>query len=255
MVSQFRSHASTGPSSRSTSKSQRKPPWVARGRDTSATHPTTGDRARRKTCGPSTSRRCRPSTPPSSRSTAASGERFSLAGGEVRVYDCADIADARWAAWIGPWHMAHGMFHAPRVEQLRHRRHTEPGEVDRHTRGTDRRRRSPVQPGEIRLPPRRSRCRHHIRRVEAGHLRGQRGFRAGAASMSGPARYGGFRRHPTGDAEPLLLVTDTAVVTLTPWDAPGGSRGARGRRHGTGCPRLPQQGDQRQLGGLTRESH
>jgi len=29
---------------------------------------------------------------------------------------------------------------------------------------------------------------------------------------------------PSGDAEPLLLVTDTAVVTLTPWDAPGGSR-------------------------------
>jgi hypothetical protein len=39
--------------------------------------------------------------------------RFSLAGGEVLVVDCAEPAGARWAAWLGPWHLVHGMFYAP----------------------------------------------------------------------------------------------------------------------------------------------
>jgi hypothetical protein len=43
-------------------------------------------------------------------------ERFSLAGGQVVIVDCADPEDARWAAWMGPWHMAHGMFYAPQWE-------------------------------------------------------------------------------------------------------------------------------------------
>lgn len=42
--------------------------------------------------------------------------RFSVAGGEVIVVECAEPAHARWAAWIGPWHMAHGMFYAPKWE-------------------------------------------------------------------------------------------------------------------------------------------
>jgi hypothetical protein len=43
-------------------------------------------------------------------------ERFALAGGEVVVVDCARPERARWAAWLGPWHLAHGMFYAPRWE-------------------------------------------------------------------------------------------------------------------------------------------
>ena len=39
--------------------------------------------------------------------------RLSLAGGELVVYDCGDPSDARWAAWLGPWNMAHGLFHSP----------------------------------------------------------------------------------------------------------------------------------------------
>jgi hypothetical protein len=40
-------------------------------------------------------------------------ERFFLAGGEVVVADAGEPAGARWAAWTGPWHLAHGMFYAP----------------------------------------------------------------------------------------------------------------------------------------------
>ncbi len=39
--------------------------------------------------------------------------RFSVNGGEVVIAEASDPADSRWAAWIGPWHMAHGMFYAP----------------------------------------------------------------------------------------------------------------------------------------------
>lgn len=42
--------------------------------------------------------------------------RFALAGGEVVVAQCAEPANARWAAWMGPWHIAHGMFYAPTWE-------------------------------------------------------------------------------------------------------------------------------------------
>ncbi|GIH98415.1 hypothetical protein [Planobispora takensis] len=43
-------------------------------------------------------------------------ERFAYNGGEVVIYDCGDIPDARWATWMGPWNMAHGMFYAPQWE-------------------------------------------------------------------------------------------------------------------------------------------
>lgn len=42
--------------------------------------------------------------------------RFSVNGGEVVIAEATDPADSRWAAWIGPWHMVHGMFYAPQWE-------------------------------------------------------------------------------------------------------------------------------------------
>lgn len=43
-------------------------------------------------------------------------QRFAYNGGEVIIYDCAEIPGGRWAAWVGPWHMAHGMFYEPEWE-------------------------------------------------------------------------------------------------------------------------------------------
>ena len=42
--------------------------------------------------------------------------RFTVNGGEVVVADAANPAGSRWAAWVGPWHMVHGLFYPPAWE-------------------------------------------------------------------------------------------------------------------------------------------
>ncbi|WP_214324473.1 hypothetical protein [Nonomuraea sediminis] len=144
-------------------------------------------------------------------------ERFSLAGGEVVVYDCEDPADARWATWIGPWNMAHGLFYDPEWESR--------DIVEAFTRVTwnDTPEGLTADPGKrfqlslafylttvagvgtMRVEPKQQ----GVERIPQW-----RGYRAESGEM--------WRMDPSpsGQEAPFMLVTDTAIATLFPWDAP-----------------------------------
>jgi hypothetical protein len=149
-------------------------------------------------------------------------ERFSLAGGEVVVYDCERPEQARWAAWLGPWHMAHGMFYAPAWEPA------DIAEVFGRVTWID------TPEGMTADPGRRfdlSMALYTQPIAGVGTLRVQakqensdqaipnwRGYEAPAGEI--------WRLDADSpDAgQQLLLVTDSAVVTLAPWDAPQEAR-------------------------------
>ncbi|SDR04640.1 hypothetical protein [Thermostaphylospora chromogena] len=151
-------------------------------------------------------------------------ERFTLAGGEVVVYDCADPPNARWAAWLGPWHMAHGMFYPPLwepwdvVEAFTRLRWTDtPQGLTATSDGRFRLHRAiyllPVAGvGTVRVEPR------ALAPIRPPRWRG---YPTAAGEMW---RLPG-RRDPR--EESLLMVTDTAVVTVSPWDAPRKGPAAR----------------------------
>lgn len=159
-------------------------------------------------------------------------ERFSLAGGEVVVFDCTDPPDARWAAWLGPWNMAHGLFYAPQWDAA------DIAEVFSRVSWVDTPEGMTADPGD------RFNLEAAIyllgftgvgtlsvesRRASAAPIPRWRGFTTAAGEiwrMPAPK--------PGGD-EPLLLVTETAVATLSPWNVPatGGGRGADRTAAGT----------------------
>lgn len=154
-------------------------------------------------------------------------ERFSLAGGEVVIYDCEDPADARWAAWLGPWHMTHGLFYAPEWESA--------DIVETFSRVTwvdtpegltaDGGKRFDVSMefyttwiagvGTMMV---------EAKQTGVSRIPQWRGYRAAAGELWR------MPKPPTGDEEPFLMVTETAIATLYPWDAPsvgGASASAR----------------------------
>ncbi|MFE3452086.1 hypothetical protein ACFXJ8_24515 [Nonomuraea sp. NPDC059194] len=163
-------------------------------------------------------------------------ERFALAGGELVIYDCENPSDARWAAWLGPWNMAHGLFYAPQWES---------GDiVATFTRlqWTD------TPEGLIATPGRRFHLQQAVylqtvagvgtlqvepKRQAASQVPHFRGYSAPAGEVW---------RVPSGEGpehETLLMVTDTAVIRVSPWDAPRkGLQAANGvaTRSGGGTP-------------------
>lgn len=157
-------------------------------------------------------------------------ERFQAGGGQIRVFDCDQVADARWAAWLGPWHMVHGMFHTPQwesgdiAESLLRVRWTDTPDglvadvgqrfnIQRAVYITD-----VAGVGTLRVE-RKSRERH---RVPAW-----RGYQAPAGEIWRVAK-------PEVGAEELMLATPTVVASLDPWNAPDrGGRAAKRRERGT----------------------
>lgn len=144
-------------------------------------------------------------------------ERFALGGGEVVIYDCEDPSDARWATWLGPWNMAHGLFYAPAWESR-----DVVAMFDR-LQWTD------TPEGLVATPGRRFNLQQAVYlltvagvgtlQVEPKRLAGDQVPRF--RGYSAPA--GEVWRVPSTDGperETLLMVTDSAVVTVNPWDAP-----------------------------------
>ncbi|MCA2186375.1 hypothetical protein [Nonomuraea cavernae] len=144
-------------------------------------------------------------------------ERFSLAGGELVIYDCKTPQDARWAAWLGPWHMAHGMFYAPMWESQ--------DIVETFTRvaWTDTPEGLTADAGQrfdlsmaLYIQTIAGVGTLHVQTKQAGakQIPKWRGYEAPAGEIWR------LEAAPDSQTQPLLMVTDSAVVTLTPWDAP-----------------------------------
>ncbi|WP_285702648.1 hypothetical protein [Microtetraspora sp. NBRC 16547] len=148
-------------------------------------------------------------------------ERFSLAGGELVIYDCTEPNDARWAAWLGPWHMAHGMFYAPTWETA------DIVEVFSRVAWNDTPEGMTADPGQrfdlsmamyMQTVAGVGTLEVQSKRTAAELIPKWRGYEATAGEIWR------LEAVPDAEAQPLLMVTDSAVVTLTPWDAPREAR-------------------------------
>ncbi|MEV0597404.1 hypothetical protein [Nonomuraea cavernae] len=144
-------------------------------------------------------------------------ERFSLAGGELVIYDCKDPQDARWAAWLGPWHMAHGMFYAPMWESH------DIIETFSRVAWTDTPEGMTADPGQrfdlsmalyMQTVAGVGTLQVQSKASGADQIPKWRGYEARAGEIWR------LEAAPDAQSQPLLMVTDSAVVTLTPWDAP-----------------------------------
>ena len=151
-------------------------------------------------------------------------ERFALAGGEVVVFDCADLPEARWAAWLGPWHLAHGLFYAPQWDS------NDIAETFSRVRWQDTPEGLTADPGK----------RFNLQRAvyllpvsgvgtmlvessrrEADRVPAWRGF----SGRSGEIWR--LSRPDSGGPEPLMLVTPTALVTISPESEASAGQGLR----------------------------
>jgi len=156
-------------------------------------------------------------------------ERFDLAGGEVAVFDCAEPKDARWSAWVGPWHMAHGFFYPPESAV------SDVVETFSRVKWTDTPEGMTADSGE----------RFDLEwavyllqvtgvgtlMVESRQLAGDRLPRwRGLAGASGEI----WRLSAGVDA--LLYASESAVVTLLPWDVPPAVDGQGLKAEGAGTP-------------------
>ncbi len=157
-------------------------------------------------------------------------ERFSLAGGEVVVADCGDPDDARWAAWMGPWHMAHGMFYAPAWES------SDIADVFSRVQWTDTPEGLTADPGDrfdletaiyLLSVEGVGTLTVESKRAAAHRIPAWRGF-------STPA--GEIWRLPGEGTESLLCATRSAVATLSPWDVPAAGTSERTGRPAAGTP-------------------
>lgn len=160
-------------------------------------------------------------------------ERFSLAGGEVVVYDCEDPADARWAAWLGPWHMAHGLFYSPEWES------SDIAETFSRVTWNDTPEGLTADPGkrfglstEIYLTTIAGVGTMKVEAKQAGvnRIPKWRGYGAASGEMWR------LQAPPSGQETPFLLVTDTAIATLFPWDAPKAGQAGVSARAAAGSP-------------------
>jgi hypothetical protein len=148
-------------------------------------------------------------------------QRFAFAGGEIVVYDSPRHKDARWAAWLGPWHMAHGMFYEPSWETAdivgtfsRVRWVDTPEGLTADAEPRFKLNKivyllAVPDVGMLKMQP---------RRLADDVVPRWRGYTAPAGEIwRMPAA-------PSGGAEPLLFATSSAVATLFPRaSAPGGS--------------------------------
>ncbi len=145
-------------------------------------------------------------------------ERFAAGGGEIHIYDCGSPQGARWAAWVGPWHMAHGMFYAPQYESK------DVADYFARLSFVDTPEGLTADPGKrFKLES----MRYNLPVIGVGALAVEpRTMAPGAVpAWRGVEMAGGevwkLAKAPAGEGDnPLLLVTDSAVVTLTPWDVP-----------------------------------
>ncbi|MFG1710338.1 hypothetical protein ACFLIM_44935 [Nonomuraea sp. M3C6] len=144
-------------------------------------------------------------------------ERFAYNGGEVIIYACGDIPDGRWVAWVGPWHMVHGMFYEPEWEA------NDFIKTLARVQWTD------TPEGMTAAPGRRfnlQRATYFLPVAGVGNLQVEPKNLAFAQvpswrGMSTPA--GEVWRVSSVEGpkhESLMLVTETAVVTLDPCDVP-----------------------------------
>lgn len=158
-------------------------------------------------------------------------DRFSLSGGEVVIFDCAQPQDARWAAWMGPWHMVHGMFYAPKWEV------GDIAEAFSRVSLTDTPEGMTADPGgrwtlelsiyllgiagvgSLYVQP---------KRVAARRIPKWRGLTVAAGEVWR------LPQPPDSNAEPLLFVTDSSVTTLMPWNVPTPAGAPAVQRTGAG---------------------
>ncbi|MEV8631121.1 hypothetical protein AB0395_05635 [Streptosporangium sp. NPDC051023] len=148
---------------------------------------------------------------------ATERQRFAYSGGEIIVYDCADMPESRWAAWVGPWNMAHCMFHTPNWEPNDIVQHfsrvqftdTPEGLTSSGGRRFNLRRASYFLPvpgvGTLAVQP---------KHLNSTQVPGWRGFSTGAGEVWRMSSKEGL------PYEWLMLVTQTAVVKIDPWDVP-----------------------------------
>lgn len=144
-------------------------------------------------------------------------ERLSVAGGELVVHDCKDPQDARWAAWLGPWHMVHGMFYAPEwetkdiIDTFARVAWTDTPEGmtadagQRFQLSMAMYTQTIAGVGSLLVEP---------KQTSSKRIPAWRGYETSAGEI--------WRDDDESNtqAKPLIMVTDTAVVTLSPWDAP-----------------------------------
>lgn len=160
-------------------------------------------------------------------------ERFSLAGGEVVVYDCEDPSDARWAAWLGPWHMAHGLFYAPEWESA--------DIVDTFSRVTW----QDTPEGMMADGGKRFDVSMELYAISIAGI-GTMTVESKQAAINRIPKWRGYGAPsgemwrlpapPSDQATPFLLVSDTAIATLYPWDAPGSNKAGVSARAAAGTP-------------------
>lgn len=147
-------------------------------------------------------------------------ERFALAGGEVIIYDCSNPSDARWAAWMGPWHMAHAMFYQPEWEAgdiaeffSRVSWTDTPEGLTAHAKRFELLASMYLQTvagvGSLKV---------ESKAAGAGVVPKWRGYQGRAGEIWRLAA------QENASAQPLLMATSSAVATLVPWDAPRGAQ-------------------------------
>lgn len=140
-------------------------------------------------------------------------ERFTIAAGEVVIFDCAEPADARWAALLGPWNFAHALFYEPQWET------SDIVETFSRLQWTDTPEGMTAQPGQA-YAFERSVYLNEVPDVGTLFVEGKRTASRQVPRWKGySAAAGEIWRLPkpaTGDAEPLLFATASAVATLSP---------------------------------------
>jgi hypothetical protein len=145
-------------------------------------------------------------------------ERFSLSGGEVIIVDCYEPEKARWAAWMGPWHMVHGLFYQPNWESK------DIVDVFSRVRWVDTPEGMTADPGD-RFEFNAAWCLLPVPGVGTLHVRSKQSSATLVPQWRGASVPTGevwqlSEPSGVGGAPSLVHVTGTAVTTLMPWDAP-----------------------------------
>ncbi|WP_146605669.1 hypothetical protein [Micromonospora craterilacus] len=141
-------------------------------------------------------------------------ERFTIAAGELVIFDCTEPSDARWAALLGPWHFAHALFYEPQW------RTSDIVETFSRLQWTDTPEGMTAQPGKAHALERSVYLNEvpgvgtlfvESKKVASRQVPQWKGYSAEAGEIWRLAK------PPTGELEPLLYVTESAVATLSPW--------------------------------------
>lgn len=156
-------------------------------------------------------------------------ERFALMGGEVAVFDCGHPENARWAAWMGPWHMAHGMFYAPAWES------GDIADTFSRVQWTDTPEGLTADPGD-RFDLETAIYLLSVAGVGTLTVESKRAARHKIPAWRGFAAPAGEIWRIPGASDSLLYATRSALAVLSPWDAPAAGTIAPTHRPGAGTP-------------------